>query len=267
MPKKIIESICLALPAYNEAAVIAELITQASVVLAETGIEWSIVVVDDGSKDQTAAIVNEVAACNSHVRLVQHEKNKGLGPAIITCLQSGLRAAAGRDLDRHLIVCMDADLTHPPQTIPSMRKEAEDGADLVIASRFQPGSETHGVPFNRLLMSWGARQLFKFYLNLPGVRDYTCGFRAFRGSLLKEGFDHFGVQGLITRSGFACTDELLVHLAMLGPVIKEVPFILRYDLKIGESKMNLGVTILETLKLLSSHRRLLRENQQRKSAN
>jgi dolichol-phosphate mannosyltransferase len=157
-----------------------------------------------------------------------------------------------------MVVGMDADLTHPPQTIPAMLTAMNEGADLVIASRFQPGSEQHGVPFNRQVMSLGARLLFRLYLNLPHVRDYTCGFRALRGSLLAEGFKQYG-EGLITRSGFACTDEILVHLALLDPVIREVPFILRYDLKCGPSKMNLGVTIRETLKLLSSHRAKLKQ--------
>jgi dolichol-phosphate mannosyltransferase len=110
-------------------------------------------------------------------------------------------------------------------------------------------------------MSVGARLLFRIYLNMPDVRDYTCGFRAFRASLLADGFKHFGKDGLITRSGFACTDELLVHLALLHPAIREVPFVLRYDLKAGRSKMNLPVTIVETLKLLQSHRALLRRHQ------
>ena len=117
---------------------------------------------------------------------------------------------------------------------------AAEGADLVIASRYQPGSIQKGVPPFRLLLSVGARVLFWWYLRMPGVRDYTCGFRGFRGDLIARGLDRFGAEGLITRSGFACTDELLVHLAMTGPVIREVPFELRYDRKIGESKMDIG---------------------------
>jgi dolichol-phosphate mannosyltransferase len=250
-----IRSICLALPAYNEAGAIGALLDAAGAVLnAEPLDSWSIVVVDDGSWDETASIVEERAAREPRIRLVRHEKNRGLGPAIITGLRAGLEAGSG---PTHLIVGMDADMTHPPETIPSMRAAADAGADLVIASRYQPGSRQMGVPFFRLLMSIGARLLFWHYLNLPGVRDYTCGFRGFRASLLEEGFNRFGDK-LITRSGFACTDELLVHLALLGPTIREVPFILRYDRKQGASKMQLGVTIRETIHLLREHRGVLR---------
>ena len=249
-----ITSICLALPAYNEEGSIAALIEAAKPVLTSLTPSWTIVVVDDGSRDATASIVEAASAADPRVKLVRHPQNRGLGPAIVTGLKAALTEGSGPG---HLVVCMDADMTHPPDTIPSMKATAEAGADLVIASRYQPGSEQHGVPPFRLLLSVGARLLFWHYLSLPGVRDYTCGFRAFRASLLEAGFARFG-EGLITRAGFACTDELLVHLAMLKPVIREVPFILRYDRKQGPSKMNLGVTIGETIKLLREHRKLLR---------
>jgi dolichol-phosphate mannosyltransferase len=255
----------MALPAYNESAVIGELVGQAAGVFGRQELPWSIVVVDDGSQDDTAAKVEAAAKAIPQLRLARHPRNLGLGPAILTCLREGLAAMApGQDPATHMVVCMDADLTHPPETVPSMLAAAEagQGADLVIASRYQPGSRQMGVPFKRQLLSIGARWLFHFYLGLPGVRDYTCGFRAFRGSLLEAGWRRFGAEGLITRSGFACTDELLVHLAMLAPVIREVPFILRYDRKVGQSKMDLGLTIRETLKLLKTHRQALREKKQ-----
>lgn len=256
-PAPPIRQICLTLPAYNEAAVIAPLLQRAVAALSAMGVDWSVVVVDDGSSDDTAALVEQfIAAGHPQVRLVRHPKNRGLGPAIITGILAALEGGASTD---RMVVGMDADLTHPPEVIPAMRAELESGADLVIASRFRPGSRQVGVPFFRQLMSVGARLLFHHYLDLPGVRDYTCGFRGFRASLLAQGFERFGRDGLITRSGFACTDELLVHLALLNPVIREVPFVLRYDLKAGRSKMNLKLTIIETLKLLRHHRRQLRQ--------
>jgi dolichol-phosphate mannosyltransferase len=252
-----IRGFCLALPAYNEEGAIGPLLDAAAAIFDAQRRPWSIVVVDDGSADRTAAIVEEHAAREPRIRLVRHERNRGLGPAIVTGLKAGLALAEG-DPAAHLVIGMDADMTHPPETIPSMIDAADAGADVVIASRYQPGSRQVGVPPFRLLLSWGARRLFRYYLNLPGVRDYTCGFRAIRGSLLVAGFEKYGQDGLITRSGFACTDELLVHLAMLDPVIREVPFTLRYDRKVGASKMNIGLTVRETIKLLKVHRDELR---------
>ncbi len=252
-----IDSITLVLPAFNESKAIGTLVRRAGGVLAGLRPAWHLIVVDDGSADDTAAQVEAIAAAQPNVRLVRHGVNKGLGTALVTGMMSAIETGAGRG---HLVVFMDADLTHPPETIADMIRAAESGADLVIASRFQPGSEQHGVPPFRRLMSWGARHMFRQLLRLPGVHDYTCGFRGFRASLIEAGIERFGKQGLVTRKGFACTDELLVHLSMLGPRIVEVPFILRYDLKPSPSKMRLGATILETLKVMREHRRRLRAN-------
>lgn len=254
-----IESITLVLPAYNESAAIGALVKRAGGVLAGLRPDWRVLVVDDGSADDTAAQVEAIAAGEPRVRLVKHGVNKGLGTALVTGMMSAIESGAGPE---HLVVFMDADLTHPPETIAEMIKAAEAGADLVIASRFQPGSEQHGVPMFRRLMSWGARHMFRSLLRLPGVHDYTCGFRGFRASLIEAGIERYGREGLVTRKGFACTDELLVHLSMVGPKIVEVPFILRYDLKPSPSKMRLGATILETLKVMLEHRRRLRSKKQ-----
>lgn len=252
-----IHRLTLALPAYNEAASIGELLDRAVKALDQLGLEdWEVIVVDDGSSDDTANLVVEASTRDERIRLVKHPENRGLGGAIVTCLWSSLER--GEEAG-HLIVTMDADLTHPPESIREMIEGAEAGSDLVIASRFQPGSRQHGVPPFRMLMSVGARILFNLFLGIPGVRDYTCGFRGMRATLTKRAFDRYGKDSLITRSGFACTDELLVKLAAMDPSIGEIPFILRYDLKRGVSKINLGVTIMETLKLLASHRRELRQ--------
>ena len=144
---------------------------------------------------------------------------------------------------------MDSDDTHPPDVIPGMVEKIRAGADLVIASRYQPGSRQIGVPLFRLMLSFGARWLFRWKLGIRGVRDYTCGFRAYRASLIRMGLEKYG-DDIITREGFACTDELLVKLAHFEPVIAEVPFILRYDQKHGRSKIQLFKTIRETLKML-----------------
>lgn len=236
------------MPAYNEAEVIGELLVQGAAALGEIGLPWNILVVDDGSSDDTAAIVRAASEKEPNIRLVQHEVNQGLGPAIRTSMTSAVEIS---DAPSTLVVSMDADLTHPPALIPSMIAAAEQGAELVVASRFQPGSEVVGLSAFRHLMSWGARQVFRVFLRIPGVKDYTCGFRAIRADWIRRALTEYGAEGLITRAGFACTDEILIKLALLGITIREVPFVLRYDLKQGSSKIKLGVTITETLKLVA----------------
>lgn len=250
-----------ALPAYNEEGSLPPLLKKFQKVFERVPeLDPVLIIVDDGSGDGTADVVRK-AAGEFAVKLVQHPKNKGLGEAIKT----GLRAALEESVsDRDVIVSMDADDTHPPRHIFSMLKEVVKGADIVIASRYRKGSEQHGVPLNRQVMSLGARFLFWLFLKLPGTRDYTCGYRAYRAGLVRQAFEHYGDE-IITRNGFACTDQLLVNLACLGGVtIREVPFILRYDRKQGESKLNLGVTVTETLKLLLDGNRKLRAARKRK---
>lgn len=254
-----IDRAILVTPAYNEAERISELIARAEAALSAMTPDWEMVVVNDGSADATADLVREASARQPRVRLVNHEVNRGLGPAIMT----GMLAALERPPDEGLLVAfMDADMTHPPETLPIMRKALEEGADIVIASRYQPGSEQHGVSAFRQFLSWGARHVFRLTIGLNGVRDYTCGFRAFHAPILRAGIQRFGSDGLIQRRGFACTDELLVKLSLLNPVILEIPFTLRYDLKRGKSKIRLGVTILETLRLIQWARKEIRTGRQ-----
>jgi dolichol-phosphate mannosyltransferase len=82
------------------------------------------------------------------------------------------------------------------------------------------------------------------------VRDYTCGYRAYRVSLLQRAVEKYGDR-IITREGFACTDEILVHLSTLTKRITEIPFVLRYDKKRSRSRLPLFRTIWETLKMLA----------------
>ncbi|MFP4379473.1 MAG: glycosyltransferase [Candidatus Sumerlaeia bacterium] len=252
MHQGITKKVILALPAYNEAGSIEGLLDAARDAFADLeNYEPVIVVVDDGSQDKTAEIVENYQA-PFPIHLVRHPQNRGLGPAIITSLKKAIEVSTDPRADT--IVNMDADNTHPPDAILSMLQKLDAGADVVIASRYRKGSRQVGVPFKRRLLSLGARFLFQLKLQLPGVRDYTCGFRAYRVRTIQRAFETYG-DSLITRAGFACTDEILVNIARLKPrpTITEVPFILRYDRKEGESKLELIKTLRETLKMLLKH--------------
>lgn len=233
------------LPAYNEEKAIGALLEEFKRVFEKEHIHYKLIVVNDGSSDKTGQIANGYSDI-LNIKVVNHPQNKGLGRTIITGFQEAVKVLESGD---DVIVNMDADNTHSPDFIPSMLKKIQSGADLVIASRYQPGSEEIGVPFLRRLYSRGAKFLFKIFFNLKGINDYTCGFRAYRASLIIKGFEKYK-NDLISRNGFACTDELLIHLATLTDKYEEVPFILRYDKKEGKSKLKLFTTILETFKLL-----------------
>jgi len=237
--------VLVVLPAHNEAQSLPALLERFRRILRQGGVDWEIIAVNDGSTDETAVILERAGAELPIVR-VDHEKNLGLGPAIKTGFRRAVERSRAPD---DVVVCMDADDTHDPEYIPEMAKRIADGADIVICSRYRRGSRQIGVPVGRRLLSFGARIVFAVALRLPGVRDYTCGFRAYRAALIRKGLGRYGDK-LIERSGFACTDELLVRLAPMAQRIEEIPFVLHYDRKRGRSKLPLLRTIAATLRLI-----------------
>lgn len=243
-PAKVI----VTLPAYNEEASLPELLERLGEAFADCNLPYEIVVVNDGSKDATASIVEQFSL-QMPVHLVNHEINQGLGITI----RDGLREAMERADERDIIVTMDADNTHPPGLIPRMVQMIGEGCDVVIASRFEHGGTVTGVPLNRHLLSFGARALFTVMFPTRGVRDYTSGFRAYRASVVREAFQKYG-DNFVGETGFSCMADILLKLRRLDCVFGEAPLRLRYDLKLGESKMQVFKTIRLTLSLLLRQR-------------
>ena len=238
--------VILALPAYNEADNLTPLLDSAVSVFDKAHLEYRLVVVNDGSTDSTADVLKRIAS-ERPLTVVTHEVNSGLGAAIKTSIRAALELSTSPD---DIVVNMDADNTHDPAYIPGMTDKIWNGPyDIVIASRYRSGSREVGVPLGRRILSRGARMLFQVVLRLPDVRDYTCGYRAYRAGVLRAALDKYGDR-IITRQGFACTDELLVHMSTVTRRITEVPFVLRYDKKRGHSKLPLMRTVAETLKML-----------------
>ncbi len=126
-----------------------------------------------------------------------------------------------------------------------------------------------GLAWHRRLLSLGAAALFKLIFPIPGVRDFTCGFRAYRAEAIRRGFDAYA-ERFVDQRGFQCTADILIRLARLGAIIVEVPMILRYDLKGGASKMRVASTVFSTLRLLVQRRletlRPLRNSTERRRA-
>lgn len=246
-------TIRVALPAYNEAEALEPLLISLSETLAATGLPHEIVVVDDGSTDETAEIASR-ASFSMAVRLVRHEKNQGLAGALRTGLLDAVNNADPGDI----VLTMDSDNTHPAGLIPRMLQLINEGHDVVIASRFQPGARVIGVPFDRVLLSIAARWIFKLLLPIPGVRDYTCGFRAYRVEPLAAAVEHFGDR-FVSEQGFSCMVDVLLKLRRLrvngGPIVMgEAPMLLRYDQKGGVSKMRVLRTVRQTLSLVARRR-------------
>jgi len=236
------------LPAFNEEANLGGLLERLDEAMAESGLPYDVIVVDDGSRDGTAELVRRLAE-RLPIEVITHPQNLGLGATT----RDGLVRAAERASPRDVIVTMDADETHTPGLILRMLRMLREGHDVVIASRFQSGARVFGVPWHRRLMTVAASLVFRLLFPTPGVRDFTCGYRAYRGAVLKEAIARYGPR-FVEEDGFQCMVDILLKLRELPLVFGEVPLILRYDLKQGKSKMDVWRTARRTLALVLRRR-------------
>lgn len=239
------KNLYIVLPCYNEEENIRELIEEwkkQERQLLDYNISLNIVIVDDGSEDNTLKISRSLERHYDNITVLSHGVNKGLGEV----LNTGINYVLSRECDG-LLCIMDADLTHSPYYINSMiDKLIKEKLYCVIASRYRGGSRVEGLSFFRRFLSYGARIVYGLTLNIEGVRDYTCGYRLYKTSALAALSQKYN-RRILDERGFACVMELLFKLDAEGFKIGEVPFILKYQLKGGKSKMKVFKTVNRSL--------------------
>ena len=240
--------IFVVLPAYNEEQALPFLLDSLIDNLSDERRDYSIIVVNDGSSDGTGEVVDSYAAHHSIIAL-HNESNKGLAET----MRRGLLEAVNRAGPKDIIVTMDADNSQPAGLALRMIRSIREGNDVVIASRYREGSQVRGVPLYRRLLSRAASWLFRIFFPIRGVRDYTCGYRAYRADITKSLIERYGRQ-FISERGFSCMIDILLRFRERDVVFAEVPLVLRYDLKPGRTKMHVVETIFDTLRLLVRRR-------------
>lgn len=224
-------------PAYNEVRDLPRLVARIKEVMDKEGRRFGIVVCDDGSRDGTAEYLAE-ASRTLYMEVVMHPVNLGYGPAMTDALTRAAEVAADDDI----VITMDADATQDPVEAPAMVAKLAEGFDVVIASRYVDGAEQRGFSLLRRILSLGAGTLMTIAFPTPGVRDYSCGYRAIRGAFLKRVVAAYGA-ALVESPGFAAAPEILLKFRAAGARFAEVPFTLRYDEKEGASKIRIWRTI------------------------
>lgn len=195
------------IPAYNEEKTIAK------IVLRTRRLVDSVVVVDDGSTDDTAIIAEGLGA-----KVIKHERNKGYGAAIRSCFD------AARALKADVLITLDADGQHDPEQIARLLEPIKDGsADLVLGSRFMGDADERKPPRYRKA---GIRLLTRFTEAASGGQfsDAQSGFRAYSRKALEQ------IEP--TEQGMGVSVEILMKAAEHDLRIVEVPVSIRYgDLK------------------------------------
>ena len=227
--------IWILLPAYNEEQSLPKLLPKIRKELNKSRMEFRIIVVNDGSTDKTAEILTRCKEEQSYkLSVITHKINRGLGESE----RDGFEYIAENAHKEDIIVRVEGDDTHDPKYIFDLISKIKEGYDVVNTSRFQPGGGQIGLNNYRKFISRAANIFMKFMFGIKGVKDYSCGFRAYRAIVIQEGIKKFGNQFLQLRGlGFTATLEILVKLHILGCKFTEVPFVLRYDKKESDSKM------------------------------
>ncbi|WP_160317130.1 glycosyltransferase family 2 protein [Oxobacter pfennigii] len=225
------------LPCYNEGEALPKLLNSMNDYFKIRKLKYEIVIINDGSTDGTLSEAKKWQG-DLNIKILNHEGNKGLGEAVHTGLFYFLNICNSGDY----AVVMDADNTHNPMIIDSMLDKMKSGCDVVIASRYEEGGEEIGLSLLRRMFSFGANTLLNAFFNIKNVKDYTCGYRMYSATAIKKAYAYYS-DSFIEESGFTCMAEILIKLNHIGLIIKEVPLILRYDQKMGKSKMKVIKTI------------------------
>ena len=207
-------SLSIVIPAFNEERRLPAAIDAIDAYLRRAGVDYEIIVVDDGSTDRTSAVVEALAAGRRDLRLVRFPENRGKGAAVA----AGILAARGRD-----VVFTDADLSTSIDQLPQVLGPLRDGFDMAMASRGLAGSTF--VARQR----WYRRKLGDAFgvlarlLLVRGFRDCQCGFKAFTRHAAVEIFSRM-------TSPTAIFDvEVVLLSARLGLRVAEVPVRWRHD--------------------------------------
>jgi dolichol-phosphate mannosyltransferase len=197
----------------------------------------SILVVDDGSPDGTAALAEEAGRQLGQVDVLRRTEKAGLGAAY--------RAGFGWGLEQghDVLIEMDADLSHDPDDLPALIAAVDHGADLAIGSRYVPGGSIPDWSWHRRMLSrWGNRYAAGV-LGLA-VNDATAGFRAYRADMLRR----IDLDAVVAE-GYGFQIEMTYEVVRLGGAIVEVPIAFT-DRLLGESKMS-SLIVVEALGLVT----------------
>jgi dolichol-phosphate mannosyltransferase len=190
----------------------------------------TLLVVDDASPDGTGAIADELAASEPRIRVKHRPGKQGLGRAYI----DGFRVALAADAQR--VVQMDADWSHSPSYLPALMAALDDGADLVIGSRYVAGGGVRDWGLARRLVSRGGSIFARTVLRLL-PHDLTGGFKAWRAGTL-DAIDWSSVHA----GGYVFQIETTYLASRAGARVAEVPIVFT-DRQVGVSKMSRRIIV------------------------
>ena len=215
------------LPTYNEA----ENLEPISTAILGSLPAATLLVVDDGSPDGTGQLADGLAGADARIRVLHRPAKQGLGRAYLDGFRVALAGGAA------IVVQMDADWSHDPAALPSLIAPiVDDGADLVIGSRYTKGGGVVDWGLGRRLISRGGSIFARIVLAL-GPHDLTGGFKAWRAATLAS-IPFAGVHA----GGYVFQIEMTQRASRAGARVVEVPITFR-DRQVGRSKMSRRIIV------------------------
>lgn len=214
------------IPTYNEIESLSALVGR----VRQTIPAADVIIVDDSSPDGTGELADELALDDEAVEVIHRREKNGLGLAYLEGFRHGLTKGY------QYIVEIDADGSHDPASLPAMLALAQDGADLVVGSRWVPGGSVLNWPWIRRAISRSGNTYARRVLG-SGIRDLTSGFRVFRA----EALDSMELDSVASQ-GYCFQIEMAWLLERSGRLVVEYP-ITFVERSAGRSKMHIGIVI------------------------
>ncbi|HLC62733.1 MAG TPA: glycosyltransferase [Candidatus Nanoarchaeia archaeon] len=194
------------IPAYNEEKIIEDTIDKIYVFLKKQGKDFELIIANDGSVDNTLILAEKKSKRYNELRIISQTPNQGRG-AVLTKAFKSIRGEIG--------VYIDADLAIDLELFPGLMRAIENGADAAVGSKHMDASEVD-YPFLRRVASKGYSFLTRLFLGSK-IKDYQCGFKAFRKDVLKK------VLPYIHEKGWSWDTEIVVKSEWAGYKVKELP--------------------------------------------
>jgi len=224
--------ISIVIPAYNEGARIGNALRHVVRCVHERDWHAEILVVNDGSRDRTASIVEEFAQVHPEVRLLNNDRNRGKGFSV----RHGVLHAVGE-----IVMFTDADLSAPMEEAELLFAALRQGADIAIGSRWlERNRQTLKQPLYRQFFGRCFNAITRLVMGLP-FADTQCGFKAFRRPVAQTIFQLQRIE----RWGF--DPELLFIALKRGYKIQEVPVTWGHDERSRLSYLKDGIKMLEDI--------------------
>ena len=217
-------SLSIVVPAYNEATGLGEVLHHLCELEIENDVE--IIVIDDGSDDQTGEIARQFSA----VKLIRHPQNRGYGAS----LKTGIRHAKGE-----LICITDADGTYPNDRIPALVRQMNDhGCDMIVGARI---GDSVAIPLIRRPAKWIITRLASYVAGID-IPDLNSGLRVFPRETVLNFFE-------ILPDGFSFTTTITLGMLTNGYDVEYVP--IDYHQRVGHSKIKPIQDTLNFIQLIS----------------